>query len=333
MEKLTPVEIGKRLKKAREDRRLDVPSIASQTGLNKTTIYRYENGEVKNIKKPIIESLANILDVNPLWLIGESDQKENQNTHQNSETKIISKNVTYLRKKNKLSQEAVSSQLNIPLNRYIQIENSIVDMNMVELKAFMDFYEIPDIGSMFLDLENKEAHLSKILSEYQPLFDYQPSPEPLNILTSVPSETQKTSAAINSDIRKITVYGKVCAGNGIEAFEDPIDEIGDPYYRIKGEKFALLVDGDSMNNVVNHGMYAIIEKKETVNNGEIAVVLIDNEVGMLKRFYQLDESTVVLKPDSTNLTHKSMMFENEEINRLKILGRYIGHVSPMLNLT
>ena len=142
-------------------------------------------------------------------------------------------------------------------------------------------------------------------------------------------KTSKTSKLFQS----ITVYGKVCAGDGIEAFEDPIDQIANPYYRIKQELFALQVHGDSMNNVVDDGMYAIIEKKETVNNGEIAVVLIDNEVGMLKRFYQLDESTVVLKPDSTNLTHKSMMFENEEINRLKILGRYIGHVSPMLNLT
>lgn len=130
----------------------------------------------------------------------------------------------------------------------------------------------------------------------------------------------------------LTVYGKVCAGDGFEAFEDPIDEIGDPYYRIKQEKFALLVDGDSMNRIVNNGMYAIIEKKETVNNGEIAVVLVDNEIGMLKRFYQLDESTVVLKPDSSNPEHKAMVFENEEINRLKILGRYLGHVSPMLDL-
>lgn len=132
--------------------------------------------------------------------------------------------------------------------------------------------------------------------------------------------------------QNITVYGKVCAGDGFEAFEDPIDEIGDPYYRIKSEKFALQVQGDSMNNVVNDGMYAVIEKKEFVNSGEIAVVLIDNEIGMLKRFYQVDDSTVILKPDSSNSEHKSMVFEGNEINRLKILGRYLGHVSPMENL-
>ncbi|WP_195513882.1 LexA family protein [Turicibacter sanguinis] len=130
---------------------------------------------------------------------------------------------------------------------------------------------------------------------------------------------------------KLTVYGKVCAGNGIEAFEDPIDEIQDPYYRVKGEKFALLVDGDSMNNVVNHGMYAIIEKRSTVSNGEIAVVLIDHEVSMLKRFYRIDDM-VILRPDSSNPDYKPLAFIGDEINSLKILGRYLGCVSPMENL-
>ena len=130
---------------------------------------------------------------------------------------------------------------------------------------------------------------------------------------------------------RLTVYGKVCAGEGLEAFEDPIDEIRDPYFRVNGEKFALLVEGDSMNNIVNHGMYAIIEKRPTVNNGEIAVVLIDHEKSMLKRFYRIDDM-VILRPDSSNPDHKPLTFIGDEINSLKILGRYLGCVSPMEQL-
>lgn len=130
---------------------------------------------------------------------------------------------------------------------------------------------------------------------------------------------------------RLTVYGKVCAGEGLEALENPIDEIGDPYFRVNAEKFALLVEGDSMNNVVNHGMYAIIEKSPTVNNGEIAVVLIDHEHSMLKRFYRIDDM-VILRPDSSNPDHKPLTFIGDEINSLKILGRYLGCVSPMEHL-
>ena len=142
--------------------------------------------------------------------------------------------------------------------------------------------------------------------------------------------TNVTSLQSNKSDRLI-VYGKICAGEGIEALEDPIDEIGDPYYRIKGEKFALQVHGDSMDNVVPNGMYAIIEKMPIVKNGEIAIVLIDNEITMLKRFYQLDDM-VILRPDSTNIEHKPLTFIGEDINSVKILGRYLGYVTPMVEL-
>ena len=98
--------------------------------------------------------------------------------------------------------------------------------------------------------------------------------------------TNNIIPVVKTPINSITVYGKVCAGNGIEALENPIDEIGDPYYRIKGEKFALQVHDDSMDNVVPDGMYAIIEKRPIVSNGEIAVVMIDNDTAMLKRFHR-----------------------------------------------
>lgn len=142
--------------------------------------------------------------------------------------------------------------------------------------------------------------------------------------------TNVTSLQSNKSDR-LTVYGKICAGDGIEALEDPIDEIGDPYYRIKGEKFALQVHGDSMDNVVPNGMYAIIEKMPIVKNGEIAIVLIDNEMAMLKRFYQLDDM-IILRPDSTNIEHKPLTFIGEDINSVKILGRYLGYVTPMVEL-
>ncbi len=157
------------------------------------------------------------------------------------------------------------------------------------------------------------------------------SPTTLMGLDDFEENTPNTTSLQSDKSDKLTVYGKVCAGNGIEALEDPIDEIGDPYYRIKGEKFALEVHGDSMNNVVPDGMYAIVEKMPIVKNGEIAVVLIENEMAMLKRFYQVDDM-VILRPDSSNQDHKPLTFIGEEINSLKILGRYLGYVTPMENL-
>ncbi len=140
-----------------------------------------------------------------------------------------------------------------------------------------------------------------------------------------------TAHTLNDDsCEKLIVYGKVCAGDGLEAFEDPIDEINNPYPHLNGEFFSLQVQGDSMNNIVEDGLYAVIKKQPTVNNGEIAVVLIEHQIGMLKRFYQIDDM-VILKPDSSNPKHEPMVFTGEKINDIKVLGKFIGFVSPIID--
>lgn len=214
------------------------------------------------------------------------------------DNKFFSKNLKFLRKNPRRTQEELAQILEIPRTKIASWESGRnMPKTVKDYKRIADLFGINLHQLLYVDLSLEEIALS----------------------------------SNNENTNKITVYGKVCAGNGIEAFEDPIDEITNPYHRIKGEMFSLQVDGDSMNNVVNNGMYAIIQKQPLVKNGEIAVVLIDNEVGMLKRFYRIDDM-VVLRPDSTNPDHKPLTFVGEEINSLKILGRYLGCVSPMENL-
>lgn len=216
-----------------------------------------------------------------------------------------------LRLDNGFSRKQVSTRLNIhetTLKRYE--DGDIKKLSLDTFKALASFYNVEPYD--IIGLENLTTNKNTLDKIKEPQVSYQPKER------QVP-------------IQPITVYGKVCAGDGIEALEDRIDEIGDPYYRIKGEKFALQVHGDSMNNVVTDGMYAIIERTPIVKNGEIAVVMIDNDIAMLKRFYQFDDM-VILRPDSINPDHKPLTFIGEEINSLKILGRYLGYVTPMEKL-
>ncbi|MCU7195873.1 LexA family protein [Turicibacter sanguinis] len=225
---------------------------------------------------------------------------------------MFGKNLKYLRLRDNISQDELAHELGYKSYTTIQKwEMGLSEPNMGVVNKLANKWHLSLDELVNVDLEAKR---------------YNSFEKETKIVQLLSDDTKQKQQSNN-----LTVYGKVCAGNGIEALEDPIDEIGDPYYRIKEEKFALLVDGDSMNNIVANGMYAIIEKRPVVNNGEIAVILIDNEVGMLKRFYQLDDM-VILRPDSSNLDHKPLTFIGEEINSLKVLGRYLGCVSPMENL-
>ena len=67
------IEIGKRIKQAREDKAMSQEDLGSQLGLNKSTIQRYESGQVQRIKLPILENMAKVLGVNPSWLVLMSD--------------------------------------------------------------------------------------------------------------------------------------------------------------------------------------------------------------------------------------------------------------------
>lgn len=70
-------ETGKRIKERRKEMNISAALLAERIGLSKATIHRYENGDIKNIKMPVLEAMADVLKVNPLWLIGKSDVKDN----------------------------------------------------------------------------------------------------------------------------------------------------------------------------------------------------------------------------------------------------------------
>jgi transcriptional regulator with XRE-family HTH domain len=77
---LNSKEIGNRIKMAREKADMSLNDVASKLGVNKSTILRYENGEISKVKAPIIEALADALRVSPHYLLGwqeESEEKKN----------------------------------------------------------------------------------------------------------------------------------------------------------------------------------------------------------------------------------------------------------------
>lgn len=65
--------IGKRIKERREQLNMSADELAAEIGVHKATIHRYENGDFKSVKLPIIESIAKILEVSPAWIIGKTD--------------------------------------------------------------------------------------------------------------------------------------------------------------------------------------------------------------------------------------------------------------------
>ena len=73
---MTYEDIGTRIKERRKELNISAITLADRLGLSKATIHRYENGDIRNIKLPVIDAMAQVLKVNPLWLLGKSEVKD-----------------------------------------------------------------------------------------------------------------------------------------------------------------------------------------------------------------------------------------------------------------
>lgn len=122
---------------------------------------------------------------------------------------------------------------------------------------------------------------------------------------------------------QIPVLGRVKAGIPMTAIESIIDyeEISQKQART-GEFFGLQIKGDSMEPKISEGDVVIVRKQETVENGEIAVVLINGDDATVKKFYRTDAG---IKLVSTNPTYDPFFFTPDEVNSLpvSVIGKVV----------
>ena len=88
------------------------------------------------------------------------------------------------------------------------------------------------------------------------------------------------------------------------------------------EYFALRVKGDSMNAArICDGDLIIVCKQDVVENGQIAVVMVDGDDATVKRFRQ-DGNTVTLIPQSYNPAHAPQIYNLKE-TPIKVIGKVV----------
>ncbi len=115
----------------------------------------------------------------------------------------------------------------------------------------------------------------------------------------------------------VPVIGKITAGEPILAFENitdtfpiPLDFVGN------SESFMLVVRGESMIEAgILSGDYILVRKQNTVENGEIAVALIEDEA-TVKTFYK-EKDHIRLQPENSSM-------DPIIVPNCEILGKVIG---------
>ena len=125
-------------------------------------------------------------------------------------------------------------------------------------------------------------------------------------------------------MKKIPLIGTIACGAPILA-EEHIEDIIDLPGHIRAD-FALTCKGDSMINArIFDGDIVYVRQQDTVENGEIAAVLIDGEA-TLKRFKKLPDR-IILEPE--NPLYDPLVYRGEEMNSVHILGKAVAFTSAV----
>lgn len=125
-----------------------------------------------------------------------------------------------------------------------------------------------------------------------------------------------------SQMVRIPVIGRVAAGLSCHAEQDI------EYYEYvqkdivcTGENYVYLrVIGDSMSPKILEGDLVLVRCQSSVDSGDYAVVLIDNEDGVVKKV-MFGKDYIEL--DSENPYYPPRIFEGEEMERIRIFGKVI----------
>ena len=124
------MNIGKRIQLCREKIGLSVDQLADILGKDRSTIYRYENGDIEKLPTTVLEPLAKALQTTPAYLMGwvESTDSEKKN---DTITDIILK----------LRSD----------NNYLEVCSNLQNLNPEQLEAvktFLTVFQKQDINQM-----------------------------------------------------------------------------------------------------------------------------------------------------------------------------------------
>ena len=205
---------------------------------------------------------------------------------ENSDKKMADR-IKYLRKKNDLTQEELGKIIGVQKSAIRKYEKGEVqNLKRTTIKTMADYFGV--------------------------------SPSYLLGWDDAPTNTPIKKDKHNN----VPVLGRVAAGIPIDAIEEIIDyeQITD-VMASSGEYFALKVIGDSMAPKFTEGDVVIVRKQEDVDNGDIAIMLINGNEATIKRVQKYDGGIHLIP---TNQAYPILTFSNKEIEELPV--RCLGKV-------
>lgn len=128
-------------------------------------------------------------------------------------------------------------------------------------------------------------------------------------------------------IKKLPILGDIACGQPIYA-----NETRESFTLANGTldaDFCLRAHGDSMTGArIYDGDIVFIRSQSSVDNGEIAAVIINDEATLKRVYFYPDEEKLILSPE--NPKYAPIVYLGIELENIKILGKAVAFQSAVI---
>lgn len=157
---------SQRIKQRRRELRMSIDDLARAIGKNRTTVYRYESGDIENLPLGIIEPLAKALKTTPEYLMGWDDNVKPEKYHALNNKEIIDlclntkpdESLDFFRNlirneriEQNLTERDLSSEASILLEDYLSFETNCKNIGSSSIISLLDVLNF-DIDKISIDL-------------------------------------------------------------------------------------------------------------------------------------------------------------------------------------
>ena len=165
-----------------------------------------------------------------------------------------------------------------------------------------------------------------VLMGWDQVSKYKNSPQPQ--APSLPDTSRIKNKEDFIPLRKgsVPILGEIACGNPIVANQEYENYVSGEDLQVD---FCLRAHGNSMIGArINDGDLVFIRKQDSVENGEIAAVVIGDEA-TLKRVYDYpDEQKLILLPENPHFA--PLVYINDELSDVHILGKAVAFQSAVV---
>lgn len=278
------MKVGDRIRAKRQDMGMSVDELAARLGKNRATVYRYEKGDIENMPVNVLEPLAEVLQTTPAYLMG-------------------------------WTPDAYDWERDLDH----RLDSVYGPRWEAVLKSCGGDYSKAWLAWKAIDREQAEEARKMWRADQEAALKNKNAPVVENH-ESIDWKQQVRATPCNP-AQVAPLLGTVRAGLPMYAVENIEGYI--PIRQTDGAKyFWLNIRGDSMNAAgMNEGDQILVREQPEVENGEIAVVLVNGDEATVKCFRR-EGDLVILTPRSSNPAHQPQVYDLKK-TPVQVLGRVV----------